>query len=310
MIIKTPVLDISALGFFRAELVGYDKLVADMVPNPTYPNIINYAPFMVFQKTCSSGTIINVNSNEWCAPWGIGLTGTNPSGNPDCPQYNIQSNISADRRLQPITANMIELMIQDQTSHVIGTNNGDNLFFNPRPSPSMSMKPAYTNVSYNACSGGSIHFTPCGVYINDGYKVDNGFTFNHNTTNDAGVADINNNIFTATIDPACINYNNGLRQIQHTNKPEAKADTLNKVLKSGINIFPNPSSGIFTLQNQNVSQTNAIEIYNTLGEKVYSTTNHKLQATNIIDLSSEPKGIYFVKIQIEENIFYKKIVVQ
>lgn len=288
-----PELDVAALGFYRAELIGYDK-TTQPYPDPNPANLNDsYIPFMVFQKTCTSGTIINVNSNEWCTDWVIGLLGPNPHGNPHC----TQPSVNPDTRIPQITENMINLMMQDQISNVIGINNGDNLFYNPRPSPSMTIKPTYTNVSYNACSTGSIDITPCGVYLTDGYKVDRGFSWNYGSPWDS-----NNNSFTATIDLTCTNYNNGLRETQNPiDKPEIKTE---------INIFPNPNSGIFNLKIQNFNPISTIEIYNTIGEKIYSNTISKLQTANYIDLSSQPNGIYFLQLKSENGIASQKIIIQ
>jgi hypothetical protein len=64
--------------------------------------------------------------------------------------------------------------------------------------------------------------------------------------------------------------------------------------------YPNPSNGIFTIQSPVVignpdSYRESVEVYNVLGEKVYSQfTIHNLQFT--IVLNDQPAGIYFYKI--------------
>jgi hypothetical protein len=51
-----------------------------------------------------------------------------------------------------------------------------------------------------------------------------------------------------------------------------------------------------------------LEIYNTLGEKVYeSAQNNDKQ---VIDLSTSPKGIYFVEIKIAEKNIRKLLIQQ
>ncbi len=64
-----------------------------------------------------------------------------------------------------------------------------------------------------------------------------------------------------------------------------------------LSIFPNPSTGIFTISfvgMQNLVPS-TIEIYNVLGEKVFSqfTIHH---APFTIDLSNQPSGIYFYRV--------------
>ncbi|HTB30599.1 MAG TPA: T9SS type A sorting domain-containing protein [Bacteroidia bacterium] len=66
---------------------------------------------------------------------------------------------------------------------------------------------------------------------------------------------------------------------------------------SPLSLFPNPSTGIFTIAF--VGARNfvpaTIEIYNVLGEKVYSqSTIHKSQFT--IDISNQPSGIYLYRV--------------
>ncbi|MCD4681161.1 MAG: T9SS type A sorting domain-containing protein, partial [Bacteroidales bacterium] len=78
---------------------------------------------------------------------------------------------------------------------------------------------------------------------------------------------------------------------------------------SVINVYPNPSSGRFTLQSSIVN-IYEIEIYNVLGERIYKATNLKEQSSNEIDVSYSPKGIYFVRIYNGTKIYDEKVVVQ
>jgi uncharacterized repeat protein (TIGR01451 family) len=68
-----------------------------------------------------------------------------------------------------------------------------------------------------------------------------------------------------------------------------------KIQSPNILIYPNPSTGLF-----NLSATVNVEVYNIIGELI-STTNN----TKTIDLSNEPNGIYFVKLN---GITTKKII--
>ena len=56
-------------------------------------------------------------------------------------------------------------------------------------------------------------------------------------------------------------------------------------------VYPNPSTGIFTILNK--KPTEKIEIYNTNGQQIYECLN-PLNITNI-DLSAFGKGIYIIK---------------
>ncbi len=59
-----------------------------------------------------------------------------------------------------------------------------------------------------------------------------------------------------------------------------------KIQSPNILIYPNPSAGLF-----NLSAIANVEVYNIIGELISTTNNAKT-----IDLSSEPNGIYFVKL--------------
>ncbi|NOU47082.1 MAG: T9SS type A sorting domain-containing protein [Bacteroidales bacterium] len=77
-----------------------------------------------------------------------------------------------------------------------------------------------------------------------------------------------------------------------------------------INLFPNPTTGKFTIDIKNIDgqAANEIEIYNAFGEKVYTASNIKQQ--NEIDLSDLSKGVYFIKMYNGIKIYNQKIVVQ
>jgi len=78
---------------------------------------------------------------------------------------------------------------------------------------------------------------------------------------------------------------------------------------SEIKIYPNPSFGKFTVQLATGKQPEAnIEVHNVLGEKVYSYT--MTNAPVSIDLSSQPKGIYFLKFYNGQTVLTKKIAIQ
>lgn len=60
-----------------------------------------------------------------------------------------------------------------------------------------------------------------------------------------------------------------------------------------VNIYPNPSNGIYNLQ-RSTSKLTEIEVYNALGQVVYTS---KVNTTNTtIDLSTQPNGIYLARV--------------
>lgn len=80
--------------------------------------------------------------------------------------------------------------------------------------------------------------------------------------------------------------------------------------ENDIEIFPNPSNGIFTIRSlTSNSEEQYLEVYNMLGAKIHSSSKSKLAAYTI-DLSNQSKGIYFVKVFRGEKCVTKKIIVE
>ena len=79
--------------------------------------------------------------------------------------------------------------------------------------------------------------------------------------------------------------------------------------KEQITVYPNPTAGVFTLTKTGVSDNiNNIEIYNTIGNKIYQSTFET--NTKSINISQYPKGIYIVKAYSGNNVFVEKVVYQ
>ncbi len=72
---------------------------------------------------------------------------------------------------------------------------------------------------------------------------------------------------------------------------------------SSINVYPNPSNGEFTIvaKSEELRAKSIIEVYNVLGEKVYSNPFTFNNSQFTIDLSSQPNGIYFYRVIEEEG---------
>lgn len=79
----------------------------------------------------------------------------------------------------------------------------------------------------------------------------------------------------------------------------------NNALADAITLFPNPSTGLLNINN--VEAISTIEVYNVIGDKVYSNKLDK--GNNSIDLSNLANGSYFVKINSNNNVMTKKVVI-
>jgi len=73
--------------------------------------------------------------------------------------------------------------------------------------------------------------------------------------------------------------------------------------ENNINIYPNPSSDKINILLPDKSKSAVIKIYNLLGELIYQ---EKISSA-IINLSNHSAGVYIVKIQIENKIVSKKL---
>ncbi|MFT5823483.1 MAG: hypothetical protein ACI8ZM_004745 [Crocinitomix sp.] len=73
-------------------------------------------------------------------------------------------------------------------------------------------------------------------------------------------------------------------------------------------VYPNPNRGIFKIHTSSINKID-IEVFNFLGEKVFSTSNF-IEKSIELDLSNSPKGIYYVKLYDGEKVLTEKIVIQ
>ena len=71
------------------------------------------------------------------------------------------------------------------------------------------------------------------------------------------------------------------------------------------NIYPNPTTGIFTIEGKNIQ---SVEITNIRGQTIKQLTIHNLQFT--IDLSNQAKGVYMIKIVTDKGTIVKKVVLE
>jgi len=80
-----------------------------------------------------------------------------------------------------------------------------------------------------------------------------------------------------------------------------------------IEIFPNPTDGLFTVRvkSENNEQVN-LKIINSLGLEVYSENNISLDKTfeTEVNLSNYSEGLYYINLYSNEVNFLKKIIIQ
>ncbi len=81
--------------------------------------------------------------------------------------------------------------------------------------------------------------------------------------------------------------------------------TANKQIK----IYPNPSNGLLTISSSKSIQHMNVQIHDVNGRLVY-TKDYQNSTTNSIDLRDQAKGMYFIKLKIDNEIIQSKIVIE
>jgi hypothetical protein len=83
-----------------------------------------------------------------------------------------------------------------------------------------------------------------------------------------------------------------------------------KTITDEPHIYPNPTTGLLTIDaKNNNSHIQMIELYNTLGSKQF-TFNGNHGFFQEIDISHLPSQVYLLKIQVNGQIFTKKLMLQ
>lgn len=82
----------------------------------------------------------------------------------------------------------------------------------------------------------------------------------------------------------------------------------NNSITQKLNIFPNPASNIVIIKMDDEIEIENVEIYNLLGKKVYTHKTSNQQNTEI-NISNLSKGMYVVKVKVNNFIISKKLVV-
>ena len=82
---------------------------------------------------------------------------------------------------------------------------------------------------------------------------------------------------------------------------------INEKEETSVRLFPNPTTnGIVTLDIANLSGKTAITVYDIIGNNIFSTETSSAQ--QLIDLSNQANGSYFVSIKNAKEVITKKII--
>jgi len=93
-----------------------------------------------------------------------------------------------------------------------------------------------------------------------------------------------------------------------TTEPEDENTDLNE--NYDFKVYPNPNTGRFTIEfDINEDVPTELYVYNLLGKIVWRQEN-LMGNRKVIDISSQPKGIYFIRVQQDENTYTQKLIHQ
>ena len=74
-------------------------------------------------------------------------------------------------------------------------------------------------------------------------------------------------------------------------------------------IYPNPATEQFTI-NDPGSILKCLEIYDAIGRSVNKQTINEKSSNHFIDVSELHPGIYFIKLEIDQNSFIRKLIIE
>jgi len=104
--------------------------------------------------------------------------------------------------------------------------------------------------------------------------------------------------------PMASNLNLSKSNINRVISPTSVSAILNN---SSLNIYPNPTKGKFSVEWS--GGRGELRIYNILGKEVAVGSKQLTSNSQVgIDISSEPKGVYFLKVKTQDGIVVKKII--
>ena len=82
---------------------------------------------------------------------------------------------------------------------------------------------------------------------------------------------------------------------------------------ANLDVYPNPSRDIFNVSfTSEEAQTMTVKVVNMIGEEIFTEelTEFVGQYTQVIDMNTQPKGVYFLEITTSTGGINKKIVLQ
>jgi hypothetical protein len=95
--------------------------------------------------------------------------------------------------------------------------------------------------------------------------------------------------------------NNGLSEVTLV---KMSITGISNPVTNNFKIYPNPTDGTFTIEG--IHEKIKAKIFNAFGEEIYF---RELNLPAKVDLSAQPNGMYFIRIETSDNVFFKKLVI-
>ncbi|MDX9696726.1 MAG: T9SS type A sorting domain-containing protein, partial [Bacteroidales bacterium] len=87
--------------------------------------------------------------------------------------------------------------------------------------------------------------------------------------------------------------------------------SVNDIMPGEVSVFPNPSQGIINIRFEERKENIQINVYDVIGKSVFTKTLPQIENIEIIDLTNQPKGLYFVSIKSGDGeVISKKILIK
>jgi hypothetical protein len=77
-----------------------------------------------------------------------------------------------------------------------------------------------------------------------------------------------------------------------------------------IKVYPNPSNGIINIDFENIDGIKRISVYNTLGQLIENNAVNSNLKHYSINLNNYPKGLYFIGIETETDMLFRKVILE
>jgi hypothetical protein len=104
-------------------------------------------------------------------------------------------------------------------------------------------------------------------------------------------------------------YEGNLFTPEFANGSVGSVTGIGELSQNGLNIYPNPSNGKFTLLVNHAEKVN-VKVVNSLGKVVFEQTYSGTQNNYNLNLQNQPKGYYLMTVTTDKNCISKTIIVQ